>query len=174
MAGVEYGDECLCGTMYRNNTAPPSIPASNCSFPCTGASALTCGGSYGAPPPSHPAERLRADARAAQRFSSIRRCKRAASARPFFSSISAQRTPLPASPSAYLPSPLWIPGSLGFIWCACILRAYEYHGGVPSSVIMGGVNIQSFETMSIAIMDMLRLKEAGKEDMRRTPSSMST
>ncbi|KAG0652200.1 WSC domain-containing [Hyphodiscus hymeniophilus] len=42
-AGIEYGQECYCGVVLGNGTVP--LPAISCSFPCTGNSAETCGGS---------------------------------------------------------------------------------------------------------------------------------
>jgi hypothetical protein len=46
MAGVEYSDECYCGTSYLNNTPPPSTTADQCNEGCSGAPGLTCGGEY--------------------------------------------------------------------------------------------------------------------------------
>lgn len=42
-AGVEYGDECHCGT---GTTIRQIAPASDCSMPCAGDAALTCGGPW--------------------------------------------------------------------------------------------------------------------------------
>ncbi|TVY44145.1 WSC domain-containing protein [Lachnellula subtilissima] len=41
IAGVEYGQECYCGVVLGNGTAPTS----GCNMPCAGNSAETCGGS---------------------------------------------------------------------------------------------------------------------------------
>ena len=42
-AGVEYGDECHCGTGFdAKEVAPPS----DCNMPCAGNVGLTCGGSW--------------------------------------------------------------------------------------------------------------------------------
>lgn len=45
-AGVEYGQECHCGTGYAGGVAPEEAPASECNIPCAGSPALTCGGSW--------------------------------------------------------------------------------------------------------------------------------
>ena len=42
-AGVEFGQECYCGVVLGNGTAP--VSSSLCNFPCTGNSSETCGGS---------------------------------------------------------------------------------------------------------------------------------
>lgn len=47
MAGVEYGNECYCGSSYRNGTPPPVAPVTQCNFACAGAPSLMCGGSWG-------------------------------------------------------------------------------------------------------------------------------
>src|SRR3984957_11708558 len=55
-AGVEYADECHCGTGYKSSPAPAAISTDNCDMRCTGNDAYTCGGSfaiqlYRGPPP---------------------------------------------------------------------------------------------------------------------------
>ncbi|KIP03263.1 hypothetical protein PHLGIDRAFT_246660 [Phlebiopsis gigantea 11061_1 CR5-6] len=45
-AGVEYGQECYCGTGYVDNTPPPADDTSTCSFPCAGSYYDRCGGSW--------------------------------------------------------------------------------------------------------------------------------
>lgn len=45
-AGVEYADECHCGTGFAGGVAPDSAPASDCSMPCDEDKGLTCGGSW--------------------------------------------------------------------------------------------------------------------------------
>lgn len=42
-AGVEYGDECHCGTGY---TGGARAPTADCNMPCAGDPSLTCGGSW--------------------------------------------------------------------------------------------------------------------------------
>jgi hypothetical protein len=44
LAGVEYTNECFCGTGYVNGVAPTSAPASNCNMPCSGDANQMCGG----------------------------------------------------------------------------------------------------------------------------------
>ncbi|KAI0338955.1 WSC-domain-containing protein [Trametopsis cervina] len=46
IAGVEYGDECHCGTGYTGEVTPAAAPASECNISCTGYPALTCGGGW--------------------------------------------------------------------------------------------------------------------------------
>jgi iron transport multicopper oxidase len=46
LAGVEYSDECWCGSGYANNTAPTAVSSSECSMACAGDPHQTCGGSY--------------------------------------------------------------------------------------------------------------------------------
>ena len=45
-AGIEYGDECYCGTGFQGNTVPPAANPSECNMPCTGNSAINCGGAW--------------------------------------------------------------------------------------------------------------------------------
>ncbi|GJE88432.1 WSC-domain-containing protein [Phanerochaete sordida] len=42
-AGVEYGDECHCGTGY---TGGARAPTTDCNMPCSGDPGLTCGASW--------------------------------------------------------------------------------------------------------------------------------
>ena len=42
-AGVEYGDECHCGTGYIGGA---QAPTTDCNIPCPGNPSLTCGGSW--------------------------------------------------------------------------------------------------------------------------------
>ena len=45
-AGVEYGDECYCGTGYAGGVAPPVANTSDCNIPCAGDYSHACGGSW--------------------------------------------------------------------------------------------------------------------------------
>ncbi|GJE88404.1 WSC-domain-containing protein [Phanerochaete sordida] len=45
-AGVEYGDECYCGTGYAGGAAPPAADLSDCSMMCAGDYTVACGGSW--------------------------------------------------------------------------------------------------------------------------------
>ena len=45
-AGVEYGDECYCGTGYVGGVAPPAANTSDCDIRCAGSYYYTCGGSW--------------------------------------------------------------------------------------------------------------------------------
>lgn len=45
-AGVEYGDECYCGTGYVDNVMPPAANLSDCSMLCAGGYYFNCGGSW--------------------------------------------------------------------------------------------------------------------------------
>ena len=45
-AGVEYGDECYCGTGYAGGVAPPTANNSDCDMTCAGSYYYTCGGSW--------------------------------------------------------------------------------------------------------------------------------
>ncbi|GJE88408.1 WSC domain-containing protein [Phanerochaete sordida] len=45
-AGVEYGDECYCGTGYVGGTMPPAANLSDCSMLCAGGMYEDCGGSW--------------------------------------------------------------------------------------------------------------------------------
>ncbi|EIN04664.1 hypothetical protein PUNSTDRAFT_20976, partial [Punctularia strigosozonata HHB-11173 SS5] len=45
-AGVEFGDECHCGTGYANGAMPQGAPASDCDVACAGNGSETCGGSW--------------------------------------------------------------------------------------------------------------------------------
>ncbi|OBZ76701.1 Xylosyltransferase oxt [Grifola frondosa] len=45
-AGVEYSDECYCGTGYAGGTTPPAANVSDCDMRCTGSYEFTCGGSW--------------------------------------------------------------------------------------------------------------------------------
>ena len=45
LAGVEYADECHCGTGLVS-PAPDSAPASECDMACTGDADLSCGGPW--------------------------------------------------------------------------------------------------------------------------------
>ncbi|GJE88405.1 WSC domain-containing protein [Phanerochaete sordida] len=45
-AGVEYGDECYCGTGYAGGAAPPAANLSDCSMMCAGDYTNACGGSW--------------------------------------------------------------------------------------------------------------------------------
>jgi len=43
-AGVEGGDECYCGSTFRE--PPQALDPSECNFPCQGAPGVTCGGNF--------------------------------------------------------------------------------------------------------------------------------
>ena len=43
-AGVEGGDECYCGTTFRDT--PEALDQSLCNLPCQGAIGITCGGNF--------------------------------------------------------------------------------------------------------------------------------
>ncbi|KAH8090992.1 hypothetical protein BXZ70DRAFT_899029 [Cristinia sonorae] len=43
-AGVEGGDECYCGTEFRDT--PQSLDPAECDLPCQGAPGVTCGGNF--------------------------------------------------------------------------------------------------------------------------------
>lgn len=45
-AGIEYGDECYCGTGYVDDIVPPVANTSDCNVPCAGDYYYTCGGSW--------------------------------------------------------------------------------------------------------------------------------
>jgi hypothetical protein len=45
-AGLEYGDECYCGTGYAGGVAPPTADASECNVRCLDGYYWTCGGSW--------------------------------------------------------------------------------------------------------------------------------
>ncbi|EKM51992.1 uncharacterized protein PHACADRAFT_262444 [Phanerochaete carnosa HHB-10118-sp] len=45
-AGVEYGDECYCGTGYVDGVMPPAAELSDCSMLCSGGYYYYCGGSW--------------------------------------------------------------------------------------------------------------------------------
>ncbi|EKM51991.1 uncharacterized protein PHACADRAFT_262441, partial [Phanerochaete carnosa HHB-10118-sp] len=45
-AGVEYGDECYCGTGYVDGVMPPTANLSDCSMLCSGGYYWYCGGSW--------------------------------------------------------------------------------------------------------------------------------
>jgi hypothetical protein len=44
-SGVEYGDECHCGSSFDNGGGPASDGSAGCSFTCAGNSSEICGGS---------------------------------------------------------------------------------------------------------------------------------
>lgn len=46
-AGVEFADECICGTGFANNVTPPGAASWDpweCNMPCTGDNSTLCGG----------------------------------------------------------------------------------------------------------------------------------
>ncbi|EIN04662.1 WSC-domain-containing protein [Punctularia strigosozonata HHB-11173 SS5] len=43
-AGVEFSDECHCGTGFAGGVPPQVAPTSNCDMACTGDADQTCGG----------------------------------------------------------------------------------------------------------------------------------
>ncbi len=45
-AGVEYGDECYCGTGYSGGIPPTAANVSDCSMRCAGDYFYACGGSW--------------------------------------------------------------------------------------------------------------------------------
>ncbi|KAI0084825.1 hypothetical protein BDY19DRAFT_969428 [Irpex rosettiformis] len=45
-AGVEYGDECYCGTGYTGGVKPQAADPSECSMTCPGSYYFSCGGSW--------------------------------------------------------------------------------------------------------------------------------
>lgn len=44
LAGVEGGDECYCGTEFREPPVP--LDGEQCDLPCQGAIGVTCGGNF--------------------------------------------------------------------------------------------------------------------------------
>ena len=44
LAGVEGGDECYCGTEFRET--PQALDQSQCNLPCQGAIGIPCGGNF--------------------------------------------------------------------------------------------------------------------------------
>ncbi|TFK94927.1 WSC-domain-containing protein [Polyporus arcularius HHB13444] len=45
-AGVEYADECHCGTGLAPSPPPQAAPAAECDMPCMGDADLSCGGPW--------------------------------------------------------------------------------------------------------------------------------
>ena len=45
-AGVEYGDECYCGTGYVGGVPPEAADPGDCDVRCAGSYYFTCGGSW--------------------------------------------------------------------------------------------------------------------------------
>ncbi|KAI0338937.1 hypothetical protein BDW22DRAFT_660877 [Trametopsis cervina] len=45
-AGVEYGDECYCGTGYTGGVLPQAADTSECDMVCPGSYGFRCGGSW--------------------------------------------------------------------------------------------------------------------------------
>ncbi|PSR71932.1 hypothetical protein PHLCEN_2v12142 [Hermanssonia centrifuga] len=45
-AGVEYGDECYCGTGYSGGVVPAAANISDCNVRCAGEYYISCGGSW--------------------------------------------------------------------------------------------------------------------------------
>ncbi|KAI0695623.1 hypothetical protein BC835DRAFT_1273017, partial [Cytidiella melzeri] len=45
-AGVEFSDECYCGTGYVGGELPPEADVSECNMPCAGDVNATCGGPW--------------------------------------------------------------------------------------------------------------------------------
>ena len=45
-AGVEYGDECYCGTGFAGGVDPQAANSSDCNMRCAGSWYYTCGGSW--------------------------------------------------------------------------------------------------------------------------------
>ncbi|KAI0785384.1 WSC domain-containing protein [Irpex lacteus] len=45
-AGVEFSDECYCGTGYVDGQLPPETNVEECNMPCAGDVNATCGGSW--------------------------------------------------------------------------------------------------------------------------------
>lgn len=45
-AGVEYGDECYCGTGYAGGVSPAVADVGDCDMRCAGDYIFTCGGSW--------------------------------------------------------------------------------------------------------------------------------
>ena len=45
-AGVEFSDECYCGTGFTDGQFPPEAAVSECNMPCAGDAKATCGGSW--------------------------------------------------------------------------------------------------------------------------------
>ncbi|PSR71935.1 hypothetical protein PHLCEN_2v12145 [Hermanssonia centrifuga] len=45
-AGLEYADECYCGTGYSGGVAPAAANVSDCSMRCAGDYIYICGGSW--------------------------------------------------------------------------------------------------------------------------------
>ena len=45
-AGVEYSDECYCGTGFTDGVTPPTADATDCNMRCAGNYKESCGGSW--------------------------------------------------------------------------------------------------------------------------------
>ncbi|KAF7795714.1 hypothetical protein EIP86_006879 [Pleurotus ostreatoroseus] len=45
-AGVEYSNECHCGSGFTGGVVPKSAPMDECDMPCNGNQGLTCGGEW--------------------------------------------------------------------------------------------------------------------------------
>ena len=45
-AGIEYGNECYCGTGYAGGVAPQAANVSECNMLCPGTYTWYCGGSW--------------------------------------------------------------------------------------------------------------------------------
>ena len=45
-AGVEYGDECYCGTGYVGGVLPQAANVTDCNMACSGTYNYSCGGSW--------------------------------------------------------------------------------------------------------------------------------
>ena len=45
-AGVEYTDECYCGTGYLDGVVPPTADEGDCNMRCAGDYKQSCGGSW--------------------------------------------------------------------------------------------------------------------------------
>ena len=45
-AGVEYSDECYCGSGYLDNVVPPTADTGDCNMLCAGDDSQFCGGPW--------------------------------------------------------------------------------------------------------------------------------
>ncbi|EJD49710.1 hypothetical protein AURDEDRAFT_161267 [Auricularia subglabra TFB-10046 SS5] len=46
LAGVEYGNECMCGKGWLKGARPAQVSENECNFACTGDSRVTCGAGH--------------------------------------------------------------------------------------------------------------------------------
>jgi hypothetical protein len=46
MAGVEWENQCFCGSAWRADAPPPAAPPAKCNMKCAGTPGQTCGGGW--------------------------------------------------------------------------------------------------------------------------------